>query len=125
MKLTEWLVLYVRHKDMLDKKLVDHKEDGNMITFTYKDRNVVGIVQEQLEVVEIKGESVIATLHTKENVEYLANHWEQFTKHNDLTIIFAHPGRNEKLVIKPKTHATISENVVQGLWSLSQGVSYV
>jgi len=125
MKLTEWLVLYVRHKDMFDKKLVDQKEDGSQITFTFKDRKMTAHLLDELAVVPVSGETLVATLHTKENVKFLLDHWPEFSKDKELTLAFVHPGRNEKWIVKPHLHSSITENVEQGIWSMSKGVSYV
>lgn len=125
MDLREWTVLYVRHKDMMARKLVSHQDAGDTIRFEFKDHILTAHVMERLAVPAIEGRALIVTLHTKENVDALIRQWKEFAKHPGLTVIFVNLKRNEKWLIHPHTHESISDGKIeQGIRTLADGVTY-
>ncbi len=126
MDLVEWTVLYVKHKDVLTKKIVDVKNEKDHFLFTYKDGPVKVYALEKLNVPAINTKAIIATLQTKENVDFLIKHWKEFSSHQGLTMVFVNLKTQEKWLIHPHTHSQISEAKFElGVKSLASSVSYM
>ena len=125
MKLHEWTLLYVRYKDAFKKEILDVKDERDVLTFFYKKHILTVHALEKLSIPPIQGKTLITTLQKKENINFLIENWKTFTKHDDLTIIFANPGRHEKWAIKPALHNKIAEDIIAGIWSLAEGTTYV
>ena len=125
MDLLEWLVVHVRHKDVLTKKLQGFEVKENEVIFTYKDKTVVGIVQETLTPVDAKEHTIIAIPHTDENVDILVKNWKKFLQPK-LTIIFANTKLNQHWGIKPTAHAIIAgDEIEQGIRAMAGNVPTV
>ncbi len=63
--LTEWTTLYIKHKDVIAKKIIDVKPQKDHILFTYKDGPTKVFALETLAVPKIDSRAVITTLQTK------------------------------------------------------------
>ena len=126
MDLREWTVLYVQHKDVLLRELEGYTEEGDRITFSFKNHELLAFPWERLSVPDASGKVLVVTLQTEENISFLINHWQEFAAHPDLTVVFANPDLNEKWSLRPAAHARIAEgNIEQGIRSLAQGVPTV
>lgn len=126
MNLSEWAIVYVKHKDLVARKLQDHKVDGEKILFTFSDRVLTAYAMEKLSVPKIQGKTFIFALQTKENIELLLKHWKEFSEQKELTMIFVNPQKNEKWLVNPHTHESISEgNVELGIRTMAGEVSFV
>ncbi len=125
MNLSEWLTIYIKHKDIMEKKLVSIDESKEKIFFKYTYKNVTGVPMDKLELPSTEGETVVATLNTKDNVQFLIDNWTEFEKIPSLTLIFVHIKTNEKWLIRPHIHKHIQEGKVElGIWSLAQSVPF-
>lgn len=125
MDLREWTILYVKHKDLMTRKLVGHKEVDGKLVFQFKDHNMHAYAMEKLEIPQVDGKTLLATLQTKENIQFLIKNWNKFVQPG-LTIVFVNPAKNEKWFIVPYTHAQISDpNIELGIKSLAENVSHV
>jgi len=126
MDLREWTIIYVKHRDLMTKKLQGYEEKNGKLVFTFKDHHMHAYAVEKLSVPTIEGKTLLVTLQTKENVEFLLKHWSEYNKHADLTMVFVHPEKNEKWAVIPHTHAQVSDpNFEQGIRSMADSVSYV
>jgi S-adenosylhomocysteine hydrolase len=127
MNIREWLVLYVKHKDIVKRSLVKVEDGKDHVTFTFKDGVVLGYAMEHLEAPkQIKGRAIIACLHTKQNIDFLIAHWKDFAAHAELTVILANPEKNEKIIIHTQTHDSVSEgNVELGIRTMAESVPFV
>lgn len=127
MNIREWLILYIKHKDLVKRSLVSIGENGDHITFSFKDGPVIGYAMETLTVPrDVTGKSIIACLHTPSNVDVLVKRWKEFASHPDLTVILANPVRNEKVIIHTRTHDSVSDgDVGNGIRSMAGEVPYV
>lgn len=127
MNIREWLVLYVKHKDIVKRSLVKVEESKEHVIFTFKDGVMSGYPLEQLEVPKgLKGKAIIACLHTRDNVDFLIRHWKEFAAHAELTVILANPVKNEKIIIHTQTHDSVSEgNVELGIRTMAESVPFV
>jgi hypothetical protein len=127
MDLREWTVLYVKHKDILTRKLEGHDDQGGRLMFRFKDHNMHAYAMERLQVPErLEGKTLLVTLQNEENISFLLKHWNEFAQHKGLTMIFVNPEVNEKWFIIPHTHAQISDpNIETGIRALAENVTHV
>lgn len=124
--LAEWTTLYIKHKDVIAKKIVDIKPQKDYTLFTYKDGPVKVYALEKLEVPKIDSKAVITSLQTKENIDFLIKHWKDFASHQGLTMVFVNLKTQEKWLIHPHTHSQISEAKFElGVRSLADSVTYM
>jgi hypothetical protein len=127
MDLREWTILYVKHKDLFARRLKDYKDEGHRLVFNFKDHAMHAYAMEELGVPrQIDGKTLLTTLNTKQNMEFLIKNWDAFAKHSHLTIVFVNPTTNEKWFIVPHTHAQIADpNIEMGIKSLAENVTLV
>lgn len=130
MDLYEWVKHYISFRDAMRKQIIDTKYLETMIVVQEKSEQKLYFIFEHLEdcagaIKKINGEkATIITLNTKENADYLIKQWEIFSEKKDLTIIFAHPGTNEKWLIHPVSHNKISERkqLKESIYTLLESV---
>lgn len=127
MNIREWLVLYIKHKDLVKRALVSVEEKPDHVVFNFKDGVVLGYARDALDLPKgVSGKAIIACLHTPANVEALIKQWKEFSSHPDLTVILANPARNEKVIIHTRTHDSVSDgDIALGIKALAEGVPYV
>jgi hypothetical protein len=126
MDLRNWTILYVQHKDVFARKLKDYAEENGKLVFNFKDHTMHAYAMEDLAVPPADGKTLVTTLNTKHNMEFLMRHWHEFANIPHLTIIFVNPERNEKWFIVPHTHAMIADpNIEVAIRSLSESVQLV
>ncbi len=131
--LNEWCINFVKHKDIFNKKLIDHKIKKDKIEFNYKDKKQVYVIMPILNqginnYLKNKFNNLnIVCLNKKENLNFLKLKWREFVKYENLKIFFVNPKINNKWVIKPNIHDKISdkENFSQGLKSMFENVEEV
>ena len=116
MDLYEWTREYIRFRDVLRREIKSTTEGDRSIIVTEKKKEKTYIIEEKLSdgINEIKKHDkkehlIITTLNTENNSKELISSWDELLKYEDLTIIFCHPGTNEKWLIHPKSHDKISE----------------
>ena len=117
MDLYEWTKHFIKYKDVIAKKIknikfldttihVEEKSGTKKIYLIYE--NLEEGIKASSKLKEEKG--IIVTLNTRTNVNTLSNKWKEILKkEQDITILFAHPGTNEKWMIHPETHSKINE----------------
>lgn len=125
MNLQEWTVTYVQARDLIFRTLRDIREEKNKITFTFTDRTTTYLIRERLNQEVIKEldtaqNQTIVTRNTKENLQFLIKHWNDFTTHASLKIFFVNPRHNQYWAISPYHHNTIADKktLKQGLNTL-------
>lgn len=121
--LSDWLVLYLRNRDIMFKKIVSIEEKSNKVVVKYKDKEACFVIQEMLG---IPSSDCIVCLNTKENLEFLIKNWEKFSSNKQLCIYFVNPfSKSEKRwILYPATHATIAEaeSLKLGLYTMFETV---
>ncbi len=78
---------------------------------------------------KIKGddsELAFVCLNKKVDVDWLINNWDKLITHSNVSFIFANPETNEKWIIFPKVHDTITEKsaLKTGLYSLFESICH-
>lgn len=125
MNLREWTVLHMKHRDAFAKRLQEIRE-SDIIEFVFPDHTLHGIVLERLSVPSPKGKTLVVTLQTKDNVDFLIGEWKRFAALPNTTMVFAHPGRNEHWSVIPSLHDRVAgENLEQGIRSMASAVDYL
>ncbi|HIH24476.1 TPA: hypothetical protein HA251_05560 [Candidatus Woesearchaeota archaeon] len=130
MDIREWTIVYVRHRDLIARKLQTVDEKDDCVIFTFKDYELVAYPMEQLSLPphagKTGGKTLITTHQTKANVDALIKGWKSFAAVKDLTVIFVNLSTNEKWLIHPHTHAQIADtNLEGGIRSIADGVTYM
>ena len=128
MNLFEWSEIYIKHRDVLLKKLVKLEIKKDVIECKYRDSEVKYIIMENLEqgIIEriSKGNIFIVCLNTKKNIDFIIKNWKKFIDNRNLKIIFSSPEKNDKWILSPWTHNNIADNasLKSGLYSLSDSI---
>lgn len=126
MDLREWTILYVKHKDLLTRQLIGHKEEKDRLVFEFKDHKMHSYAMEKLAIPKVEGKTLVTTLQDKENIDFLIKYWKEFSRLKGLTIVFVNPAKNEKWFIVPHTHSQIADvNIEMGIRSMAENVSHV
>jgi len=111
--LKNWIIEFLKHKDIFTKSLVAIKEKRHDVLVTYKDKEILYIVREDLSlaVEEVKDNVCIVTLNTRDNLDILIKHWHQLVKHPELTIYFVNTDSEaeKKWIIRPYLHNKIAD----------------
>ena len=118
--LVDWTVNFVKHKDMLAKKIenIEKNKDGFDLYIKYKDREQYFIIAAAIKEIDsiiqkISNDShiTIVTLNSKENFELLLKNWGKLVHFKFLSIIFVNPFSelDKKWMIFPHVHQKISD----------------
>ena len=112
----EWFEIYIRHKDMLTKKIetIDKHEDKLIVT--YKDKTQVFYIFPDLadfneEILKDVENPSIVMINSEGNLKHLMKIWNKLIKHPKLSIYSINPfsSGDTKWIIFPYTHHQISE----------------
>ena len=133
--LVEWTINFVKHKDMLTKKIekIGKNKDGFDLYIKYKDMEQYFIITPNIDdmdsiIQKINNEKhfSIVTLNSKSNFELILKNWNKLVHFKFLNIIFANPFSelDKKWIIFPHTHQKVcDENSLEtGLKSMFQMV---
>lgn len=125
MDLKAWTIQYLKHRDIFYKKIVSIEQNEKGLLIKEKDEEKQIIVSSRLTLPD--AEKTIVVANKKENLDFLIENWEQFSKNEGLKIIFANPKTNEKWIIIPSHHAKIAEaeSLKVGLEAMFNEVSEV
>lgn len=130
-ELKEWLVLFLQHKNIFQKKIVKIEEKEGFVIVEYKDHlhyfailpNITNV--SFLDSYKDKHISII-TYNTKDNLNTLISEWSKLAEFSMLSVYFVNPHSNtdKKWIIYPFTHHRISEHgaLKLGLQTLFESV---
>lgn len=127
--LIEWTIMYVKHRDLMKRNLVDYKILKNYIEFEFKDRKHIYFIYQELNeesLKELKDEFIsFIVLNRKSNVEFLVKNWDKFVKYQKINITFVSPKANQSWTIVPHIHDKIAERkkLKSGLMALFDNIS--
>jgi len=129
MTLLEWAETYVKHRDLFEKRIASIEKDAEGLRIKNKDGSVTNCVvldalDEKILKLLTHPKPLIVTKNLKENVTFLAKHWQQFAKNPGLKIIFVNLKHEEKWVLVPNSHHAIAdpESLELGLQALHDAV---
>ena len=133
--LVEWTVNFVKHKDMLAKKIekIEKNKDGFDLYVKYMDREQYFIITADIADIDAIIQKAdndryfsIVALNSKNNLNIVMKSWHKLVHFKFLNIIFVNPFSeiDKKWIIFPYTHQKISdENSLEtGLKSMFQMV---
>lgn len=135
--LKEWLIHYVKNKDILQKKIVKIEDtDFGIKVHTKVHLHNYIIIDDLSKIQDIKselnknkgGRTSLVVLNTKKNYDIVVSNWKtmvEFDPH--FSIIFANPKAliEKKWIVFPHTHNSLSEDYKLGLKSLFDTVETV
>ncbi len=128
----DWYLTYIKHRDIMENKLKDIKDEGEKVIVNYKDKSLTAIIMPVINGIDTLfseldkgGEVTLVTLNTKKNLKAVIGSWEKLVNHPKFKIIFANPYTHEKWIIYPYTHNRISQKPEKGLKSLFETVEEV
>ena len=91
MELKDCVRELVKARSAVTRTLVSHEDQGDVLIFTHKHKVHHFLISEQLVVPEEVVDSfTVACLNTRENLEFLLAHWEDFLVDN-LSVLFMNP----------------------------------
>lgn len=109
-ELLEWTIHFVKNKDLLHKKILNHKINGDEIIFEFKDKKHVYKIEPDFnQIPKGDGFMTISTLNKRSNIEFLYKNWEELKKNPKLSVLFVNLKNHEKFMLTPKTHDLITE----------------
>jgi len=136
--LKEWTYNYIKHKDIINRRISDIKDfedhflvnnkDGSHLIFLIKDHvhELNGVI-ERIKALEREHNASRITLvvyNNKSNFDLLISHWNDLVSMQTLTIVFSNPKVNDKWMITPSIHDKIadSESLKIGLKSMFETI---
>jgi hypothetical protein len=133
--LKEWVVRYLKNKDIITRKIVSIEESEESFTIVRADKKQEFFVEPFLKDLnnslgKLKGEyKSLVCFHTKENFEILLNEWNKFVDvGRQFMVYFINPfSKTERvLILSPYTHNLISDedSLVLGLKTMAENVEY-
>jgi len=134
MDLYEWTEEYIRFRDVIRKKIVDIKKQNRSILVKEKEKENPYLIEEdlleginKLSDFEKKKSIIIVTLNKEKNLDVLIKNWDNLLEFEDLTVLFSHPGTNEKWSVHLKSHDKISEkkHLKEGLKILFESITTI
>jgi len=114
MTLLEWTEVYVKHRDLFEKKIASIQAQHDTVLVTQKDgESWKAIAAPELgdDVVAHVGAGrvLLVTRNLKANTDFVAQHWKKLAVNPGLKIIFVNVAKNEKWLLVPSTHDKVTE----------------
>ncbi len=133
--LKEWMVRYVKNKDLISKKIISVTEEETSFVVKRNDYEQKFFIEPYLkDLNKLSGKGyehrkTFVCFHTKENFNALIKNWEFFVGLGKMfTICFVNPfSKTDKVLsLSPYTHNMISEKeaLEQGLRTMSESVEF-
>lgn len=134
--LKDWVINYVKSKDVFRKTIKDIKKDVSEIVVIHSHKEEVFYIDpflekldEQLKKIKKDSRPIFVCMNTRDNFKKLLDLWADLITFNHLGIIFLNPfSKTEKLwVIFPHTHDLIADeaSLKTGLQTMFDQVEYV
>ncbi|MBI2575033.1 hypothetical protein HYV82_04055 [Candidatus Woesearchaeota archaeon] len=124
--LTEWAKNYIRHKDIVLKRIVSMEEKGGRITVRYKDRTASYEPMASMKDFEkASNEATIITFNTQDNLQQLLKGWARLVA-KKLVVVMINPlsKLDNKWVIAAHIHDRICDKASfkQGMQTMFETV---
>lgn len=135
--LKEWIIEYIKNKDIFTKSIKDIKQSNNEIIVEHTNKVHAFIVIPFIEDInpitrKIDASSEFISLvifNSKDNLNKVIENWEKLSKNPKFSIYFVNPfsSLEKKWIIFPSTHSLISSgsNLKKGLLALFSTVEEV
>jgi len=134
--LVEWTELFVKHRDIVARKIVSIKKEGNRVKVEYKDKKALFLACPSLKDIDMIKSEVkedifvsVVTFNSEKSLKFLTDNWNEFSGNCRLSFYFINPFSklDTKWIICPYTHAKICDpsSLKTGLKSMFEGVDAV
>lgn len=141
--LADWLVKFLRNKDVISKSIESIEENINKhyLYVKYKDRVHIFLLFPFVEdedilskineiKIEYEGSNVsIVMYNERKNLDFMLKNWTQLSKEEKLSVYFVNPFSllDKRWIIFPKTHNSITEktSLKKGLNALFSSVEEI
>lgn len=116
MDLKEWMLEYVKHRDLFRKAIQKIEDKGSEVIVTYKNNYEHVIIgpklSEAIAKLDDKKNMSIVTLNSKENLDVLISNWQKLVGFVGLTIYFVNPDSTteQKWIIRPHLHNKVADD---------------
>lgn len=131
-QLKNWIITYFKSKDAHTKHITQIKEDAGMADLLVEGQKPKAVfIQPELKEIppSLGRHTVLVTLNTRENLQFVLKNWQELCKNQHLSIYFVNPQskQEQKWVVFPATHDKITERktLKKGLESLFATVETV
>jgi hypothetical protein len=110
----DWIIQYVKTKDMFEKRLKDYKVKTDHIEFDFGKKKHVYLFQPELDdsIIEKARQyeyKSIVTEKTISNFNFLVDHFEVLSQFNHLIMVFVTADKKNKVLVNPKLHAMVAD----------------
>lgn len=135
--LKDWYIVYIKHKDIFDKRIRDIEDNSDTVYVKYKDSSLTAIIRPEMQDVhsvvknikECESPVHLVMYNKKNNLDAVLEAWSELAECKNLKVIFANPeaSGDHKWIIVPHTHDKITppSSLKSGLESLFQTVEEV
>ena len=132
--LTEWFEIYIKHRDLILKKLVSIDIKENHLNITFKDKVqdcFVYLNAKNIDFEELKKykNPCLVLLNSEGNFSHILTEWSKCITIPHLCIYFVNPFSelDKKWIVFPYTHHQISEeeSLAKGLRALHESVEAI
>lgn len=133
--LKEWVIGYLKNKDILEKRIEDIKpdEDGFDVVVKFNDKTqfflikpTIGNFDEIIEKIKNKGNVSLVVLNNRGNLDGVITNWDKLTEYKSFNVFFINPfsKMDKKWIISPYTHSKICDkgSLKSGLKSMFEMV---
>jgi hypothetical protein len=116
MDLKEWIIEYVKNRDVFRKSIKSIEDNGSDVVITYKstiEHCVISpVLADVLSDLDDKKNMVVVTSNKKENLKTLIDSWQTLINFPSLTIYFVNPKSTteQKWVIRPHLHNKVADD---------------
>lgn len=115
--LKEWVLTFIKNRDLFFKKIASIKEEGNKVIVENKDNSKITyyIIEDisllDLKNININDKTIICVLNTKSNIDSTIKIWHELVKYKMLSIMYINPKEvsENKWSINPYYHSNISD----------------
>ena len=128
----EWVVDYLKHRDLVQGKIEQIKEEENAVIVKYVDKESSFLIIPKIEDINVilnndkEKHLDIIVLNTKENFNIMVRNWNKLKDYKNLKIMFVNPNSplEKKWIISPYFHSKICDDssLKQGLKSMFETV---
>lgn len=123
MDLKEWTIQFIKNKDIIQKKILEIKDNGNTVEVIFKDnKRQLLFIQPDVKLVEVADALEQSTkdplmfvsivcLNKRTNLQELIKNWQRIVDFPQLSMYFVNPesATDKKWMIYPHTHHKISD----------------
>ncbi|MFH1398631.1 MAG: hypothetical protein ABIG95_00795 [Candidatus Woesearchaeota archaeon] len=112
-ELLEWASIYIKHRDLVLRRIKDIQVKPDQLIVAYKDDTVEIVLADpsMQNCQPVKEKTTFITINTKPNLAILFQNWKTYSQIKELTIIFINPNSelDTKWIIRPYIHSRICD----------------